>query len=175
MHRGLALDRWYEFFTGVIAWWVVAGVVRFPVLVLAWVANALVARHPDSPVEIAITVSVSTLCLLGATRPGLDRRFNIRPLQFLGAISYSLYLYHASVGWRVVSLAQHFAGNSLPPLLGVTDMVVAVGAAILAGYLGWRLIERPSLQFSKRVTLPARPGATAVASAIRKPVEAPAP
>ena len=175
VHRGVALDRWYEFFTGVVAWWVVAGVVRFPVLVLTWVANALMARHPDSPVEIVITVSVSTLCLLSAMRPGFDRHFDQRPLQFLGAISYSLYLYHASVGWRVVSLAQHFAGNSLPPLVGMLTWVAAVGSAVIVGWLGWRLIERPSLRFSKRVTLPTRPGTGAVPPALRTPVEVPAP
>lgn len=154
--RGVALDRWYEFFTGVVAWWVVSGVLPTLTLPLAWAANALLAGHPDAPIEITLIVGVSTLCFLSARFPTFDDRFSARPLQFLGAISYSLYLYHASVGWRVVSLAQHFAGYSMPPLPGVLTWVAAVTAAIVVGYLGWRTIERPSMQFSKRVTLPTR-------------------
>jgi peptidoglycan/LPS O-acetylase OafA/YrhL len=172
--RGVAIDRWYEFFTGVLAWWVVAGVVRLPALGAAWLANGLLARHPDSLIEIVLITSVSTLCLLGAIRPALDQRFASRPLQFLGAISYSLYLYHATVGWRIVSLAQHFWGMSLPPLVGLVTWLSAVAAAIVAGYVGWRLLERPSLNLAKRVSLPHRcdeSGSIAVLSA----PEAPAP
>ena len=172
VHRGIALDRWYEFFTGVVAWWVVSGVVPALTLPALWAINALAARHPDSLVEIILLVGVSSFCLLGARYPAFDARFRAKPLQFLGAISYSLYLYHASVGWRVVSLAQHFAGNSLPPLLGVVTWVTAVGAAIVVGYVGWRFIERPSMQFSKRITLPERADAPI---GVTEPVAIPAP
>jgi peptidoglycan/LPS O-acetylase OafA/YrhL len=154
--RGLALDRWYEFFTGVIAWWVVSGVLPLATLFAAWGVNAAFARHTDSLIEGILVVAVSTLCLLSARYPSFDRRFKLRPLQFLGAISYSLYLYHASVAWRVVSLVQHFAGMSLTPMVGILTWLAAVGVAIAAGYLGWRLIERPSMQLSRRVTLPVR-------------------
>jgi len=96
----------------------------------------------------------------------------LRPLQFLGAISYSLYLYHASVAWRVVSLVQHFAGMSLTPMVGILTWLAAVGIAIAAGYVGWRLIERPSMQLARRVTLPVRAG---LAPEVTGPLAAPAP
>lgn len=162
VHRGVALDRWYEFFTGVVAWWVVSGVLPLAALLGAWGLNIVLSRHPDSIVEVVLIVGVSTLCLIGARYPAFDRRFGARPLQFLGAISYSLYLYHASVGWRVVSLVQHYAGMSLSPVAGFATMAVAVGAAIAVGYVGWRWIERPSMQFSRRVTLPHRAEAAPV-------------
>ena len=38
VHRGVALDRWYEFFTGVVAWWVVSGVL--PLADAAWRSGA---------------------------------------------------------------------------------------------------------------------------------------
>ncbi len=110
---GLALDRWYEFFTGVIAWWVVSGVLPLATLFAAWGVNAVCAAAPRLAHRGNPRRLVSSICLLGARYPSFDRRFRLRPLQFLGAISYSLYLYHASVGWRVVSLVQHFAGTSL--------------------------------------------------------------
>lgn len=173
--RGVALDRWYEFFTGVVAWWVVSGVLPLAALPGAWAVNALLMGHPDALVEMVLIAGVSTLCLLGARYPSFDSRFRARPLQFLGAISYSLYLYHASVGWRVVSLAQHFAGNSLPPLLGIATWLAAVGAPIVVGYLGWRFIESPSLRLSKRIMLPALAGTDGRSGAFKEPSGAPAP
>jgi peptidoglycan/LPS O-acetylase OafA/YrhL len=170
--RGLALDRWYEFFTGVIAWWVVSGVVPLATLFSAWGVNAVFARHPSSLAEVILFVVVSTICLCSARYPAFDSRFNVRPLQFLGAISYSLYLYHASISWRVVSLVRHFAGSSLPAPLGIATIASAVGAAILAGYLGWRFIELPSMRLARRVTLPTRARS---APPIPEPVAAPAP
>lgn len=154
--HGLALDRWYEFFTGVIAWWVVSGVLPLATLFAAWGFNAVLARHPDSLIEGILVVVVSTICLLSARYPSFDCRFKVRPLQFLGAISYSLYLYHASISWRVVSLVQHFAGLSLSARVGTLTWVAAVGAALVTGYLGWRIIEVPSMQLARRVTLPVR-------------------
>jgi peptidoglycan/LPS O-acetylase OafA/YrhL len=167
LHRGVALDRWYEFFTGVVAWWVVSGVLPLVALLGAWGLNIALARHPDSVIEVILIISVSTLCLLAARSPAFDRRFGARPLQFLGSISYSLYLYHASIGWRVVSLAQHYAGNALPPLLGIATWLAAVTAAIVVGYLGWWAIESPSMRFSRRVTLPDR-GAAEPALTMRR-------
>ncbi len=154
--HGLALDRWYEFFTGVIAWWVVSGILPLATLFAAWGVNAVLARHTDSLTEGILVVLVSSICLLSARYPSFDRRFKLRPLQFLGAISYSLYLYHASISWRVVSLVQHFAGTSLSAVVGTLTWLAAVAAALVAGYLGWRLIEVPSMRLARRITLPVR-------------------
>ena len=154
VHRGIALDRWHEFFIGALAWWVVSGRVRLPVLLCAWLATALVARRPDTAITTAIVVLVSTLCMLSATRPALNRPFALAPLKGLGIISYSLYLYHASVGWRVISLAQLKAGASLSPWLGAAAWCAAVGSSIAVAALAWWAIERPSMNFSRRVSLP---------------------
>jgi peptidoglycan/LPS O-acetylase OafA/YrhL len=49
--------------------------------------------------------TATTSLLIGAARdPRWERPLASRLVLFLGAISYSLYLYHASVGWRFVSL-----------------------------------------------------------------------
>ena len=156
IHRGLALDRWFEFFTGALAWWVVAGVVRMPLLAAAWLTSIGVATRPDMPIESTLVVAVSVICMLSATRPKFDRMFAWGPLQFLGAISYSLYLYHPTVGWRVVSLAQRYLGATLPPAWGVLTWLAAVGAAIATSVLMWRLVERPSQSLARRVKLPRR-------------------
>lgn len=151
--HGLALDRWSEFFVGALAWWAVAGIVGWPLLMAAWFATVLLAHRADAPIEVTIVLLVSTICIVSATAPRFDRVFGWRPLQFLGAISYSLYLYHPSISWRIVSLAQHFAGLSLPPILGVATWFAAVGGAILLATVMWRLIERPLQSLGRRVIL----------------------
>jgi len=171
IHRGIALDRWHEFFIGVLAWWVVAGRVRFPVLLVAWVATAVLARRPDTAIGTTIVVLVSLLCMRSATVPALNRPFAAGPLRWLGLISYSLYLFHASIGWRVVSLAQQRAGNmTLSPLVGWLAWGLAIAGALAVAVVGWWAIERPSLGWSRRIALPTRTGpvqgeATAAAEA----------
>jgi peptidoglycan/LPS O-acetylase OafA/YrhL len=156
VHRGVALDRWHEFFIGALAWWVVAGWVRAPILLLAWIATAVVHRHPDAVAETAIVVLVSLWCILSATRPAFNRPFASGSLQFLGAFSYSLYLYHASIGWRVVSLVQRKVGMAIPGWLGVATWLAAIVAAIVVAAIGTRLLKRPSVRLSRRIALPRR-------------------
>lgn len=163
--RGVALERWSEFFVGALAWWAVAGTVGWPLLVAAWLGNALLAHRADSPIEVSIVLGVSMLCVVSATAPRFDRVFGWRPVQFLGAISYSLYLLHPCIGWRVVSLSQHFAGASLPPILGVATWLAAVGGAILLATAGWHFVERPSQALGRRIRLPqAAPASAPLAS-----------
>jgi peptidoglycan/LPS O-acetylase OafA/YrhL len=59
--------------------------------------------------------------------------------QWLGRISYSLYLTH----WLVFALAMR--------LVGPWGAVGAIPAAFLIGWLIWRFVERPSIHASRRV------------------------
>jgi hypothetical protein len=166
---GVALSRWFEFFSGALAWWVVAGVVPARVLIVAWLVSVVPAAGRQSVIQFAIILAVTLTCMLSAARPEIDRWFGWRPIQFLGAISYSLYLYHSSIGYRVVSLAQHLAGQSLTPALGLITWLTAVTASIVVAVIGWRLVERPSQALARRVVLPRRaragtPGEPAYAS-----------
>jgi hypothetical protein len=161
VHRGIALDRWNEFFIGVLAWWVVSGRVRLPLLLAAWVATAILARRPDTAIGTAIVVLVSLLCMRSATSPAFNQPFAWGPIRGLGLVSYSLYLYHASIGWRVVSLAQHRTGSmGLTAAVGWASWAVAIAAALLVAVVGWWCIERPSLAWSRRIALPQRQGPT---------------
>jgi peptidoglycan/LPS O-acetylase OafA/YrhL len=153
--RGLALDRWHQFFVGVLSWGVVAGLVSPWLLAGAFLAMAAGARRPDFPIEFPILVLTSLVCILSARSSRFDARFRARPLQFLGLISYSLYLYHASVGWRAVALAQRLWGPTLPPALGVTTWMVAVLLAVGVAGAGWWLLERPFQRLARHVRLPA--------------------
>ncbi len=67
---------------------------------------------------------------------------------FLGTISYSLYLVHAPVGQRLIYQSFSFIQN---PLLRTLWVVFAILIAILVAYLYYLWIEKPFIKLSKKV------------------------
>ncbi len=69
----------------------------------------------------------------------LSRILALRPVVFVGLISYSLYLWH----WPLVAFSNYWALSSL----SVNFRIVLVGISIFLGYISWRFVEMP---FRKR-------------------------
>ena len=72
-----------------------------------------------------------------------------RPLQYLGRISYSLYLIHYATSWVVVSIGCSLTPNN--PKAAVLWMAGGVVASIGAADLFYRCVEAPSLRLVKRL------------------------
>src|SRR5438105_4402476 len=104
--HGLAINRWFQFFLGTLTYHAVAGQGRLRTLVVAWVAlaAAVLAAGQAATQLLAILVSAWLVVALRDKRWGWV--FTTRPIKFLGMISYSIYLYHASIGSRFVTLLQ---------------------------------------------------------------------
>ena len=77
----------------------------------------------------------------------------LAPLQFLGAISYSLYLWH----WPVLVFARYAVLGALGPVATVLALAVALGLAVLS----YRFVEQPVLRSraGRRTVLTAGAGA----------------
>lgn len=89
--------------------------------------------------------------------------------QYLGRISYSLYLMHLPIGGRVISAGLELLPN--PDIAAARLLfLLAVAASLVAATVSWRLIEAPTMRLSRRVRLPAR--AAAPASPPTTPVRA---
>jgi peptidoglycan/LPS O-acetylase OafA/YrhL len=71
-----------------------------------------------------------------------------RPLASVGVVSYSLYLMHVPIGGRVINLGARF-GES--PILNVATILVALAVTLIAAFLFYRLVEKPSHEYSKRL------------------------
>lgn len=104
---------------------------RITLLALAVVVAAFFLGHPSAnwllfglaPFNLAAVVVV-----LGATRPGLvASRLAVRPLVYVGAISYSLYLWHQFARW----------------LLGGEHPWIALPLSFLLAIASYHLIEQP--------------------------------
>jgi peptidoglycan/LPS O-acetylase OafA/YrhL len=149
---GLAIDRWFQFFLGVLTWWTVSRRVSIRVLALACTVTLTVALADGHGFEQVVGVAGCVVIAYAGIQNKMGSMLAGRTTQFLGKISYSLYLVHLIVGWRLVALAD----SMLPPLgtsaawgLFLTGVVASVGAAVIM----WRWIELPTIAFSKRVAL----------------------
>jgi len=87
---------------------------------------------------------LTALTIIGCATRQLPRF--LAPLAFLGTMSYSLYLVHVPIGGRVMSLAMRLSESLL---IRYTAIAVAFGLSILAGYIFWLCIERPSQRWAK--------------------------
>ncbi len=154
--HGLAIDRWYQFFIGALTWRAVAAPGRMAALVAAWAGLATVVIGGGKGGMQLLAIAVSALLVVAARKPQWGRVLTLRPLRFLGAISYSLYLYHASVGWRFVSLMQRLIPAPWDPRTAIVVYVLGIALSVGVAAVLWWCIERPCLKFCRRIRLPLR-------------------
>jgi peptidoglycan/LPS O-acetylase OafA/YrhL len=101
---------------------------------------------------VAIPVVGSALLIwagCGNPQTVIGRALSIHPLQWLGARSYSLYLWH----WPILTIAAQYAGDQLSIWQNSGLLLVAVAASAIT----FRLVENP-VRNSR--TLKSRPGLT---------------
>jgi peptidoglycan/LPS O-acetylase OafA/YrhL len=90
---------------------------------------------------LLVCSSTALLIAIGTFTPGqkITRMLTIRPLVFVGLISYSLYLWH----WLVFSIVRYE---------GVTEtawvLINCYVLILILGYLSWRFIEKPTRKFN---------------------------
>ncbi len=90
------------------------------------------------PGPMALVPCAGTALCLAANRGGDTvgaRLLSLRPMTFIGLISYSLYLWH----WPFLALA-HYRLMEPPP---IPLALALVGLAGVAATLSWRFVERP--------------------------------
>jgi peptidoglycan/LPS O-acetylase OafA/YrhL len=92
--------------------------------------------YPGWAVAIPV-VSTALLIWAGCGNPQtvIGRALSVRPMQWLGARSYSLYLWH----WPILTIAAQFAGHQL----GLWQNSVLLLAATAASAITFRLVENP--------------------------------
>jgi peptidoglycan/LPS O-acetylase OafA/YrhL len=67
-----------------------------------------------------------------------------KPLEFLGKISYGMYLWHIAVIWWVY-------GSLVGQHNWFSTMVVVIGGSIILGTLSYYIVERPALQLRNKL------------------------
>jgi peptidoglycan/LPS O-acetylase OafA/YrhL len=105
---------------------------------------------------LSFTVSVITISLQDALIAfcvvlliDLFSNYTNKVTDFLGKISYSLYLIHIPVGHKMTYELLKFADSS--PLLQFLIIIFGILFSIGASYLFYLLIERPSENLAKKI------------------------
>jgi peptidoglycan/LPS O-acetylase OafA/YrhL len=105
------------------------------------------------PGKLALLPVVATALVLMAGQHahwGPQRILSLQPLQWIGARSYSIYLWH----WPVLIIAESHAARALT----VTERLIAIAASVIAASLSHHFLENPvrhsvSLQAKPRLAL----------------------
>jgi peptidoglycan/LPS O-acetylase OafA/YrhL len=74
-----------------------------------------------------------------------------RSLQYLGRISYSLYLIHYAVNHVVTYVGWSLLGGSPSPPLAATCLAMAMASSLIAAHFLYVWVEAPSTRWAARL------------------------
>lgn len=109
---------------------------------------------------LMILIIVAPLARHQKTR--LATALDFRPIRFVGEISLSAYLWHYPVLLMLGRLGW-MAGDTLPGML--SNIVLVLAVTILAGSITYYLIERPAMNYAKRIRAKKKPSTTKATAA----------
>ncbi|HFJ9465744.1 TPA: acyltransferase family protein [Bacillus cereus] len=95
--------------------------------------------------EYAVVVGSSLFIIISLSSGIFSKFLNLKPILFLGKISYSLYLYHTIVLFSLI-----YTFNDVVPIyiILLSTIVISVIVASIAYYL----IEKPSMKLGRKLT-----------------------
>jgi peptidoglycan/LPS O-acetylase OafA/YrhL len=141
---------------GAMAWWALER--RIPRAIFWGFAAAMAAgvvyrwnlgMDYKKSLDVAVALSTGTVIYLVGRRGHLGDWLTWRPLQYLGRISYSLYLTHYLTSWIIVSLGYYWTRDNA--WAAVFWMTASVFVSIGVADLFCRCVETPSLRLVKRL------------------------
>ncbi len=141
---------WYQFAFGIIAFQASITSNR-KWLTAAFFSTTCVVGVVGAKPDLAVSAMIALLLFINRQSPGLER---IVPSSFvfLGSISYSLYLIHGFLGLPLnMALKSVMLKSFLSPIAVVS---IAVALVIPIAWLFFRFIEKPSMDWSKRIAIP---------------------
>ncbi len=147
LNPGLFLPFWHGFLLGAFAYWSVIGRLRWWMF-YSYVSFLVLAvwLHCDSFTTVCIIVSV-ILAEVGRAKR-LQTWLNWKWLQFLGMISYSLYLIHNPITGAAYNVGFRLTGRT--PATELIWFALVLATNIACAFILWYLVERPSVKFSNR-------------------------
>ncbi|NJM21654.1 MAG: acyltransferase [Richelia sp. RM2_1_2] len=146
----LFFPLYYGFLLGIFAYWCWQGNLK-SIYFYLYAAVILAGGIINSSLFAITCVIVSTLLLEVGKANRMQDLLNWQPLQFLGRISYSLYLTHNIVVGSVLFLVFKFLKANL--FTELICLVVAVVVSLVFAAIIYELAEKPSIKMSRKVKL----------------------
>jgi peptidoglycan/LPS O-acetylase OafA/YrhL len=151
---GLCLPYWHGFLLGVFTFWALHGALRRRYLALYAAALLVLWLWSGDRFTLVCVVTAWAIYAAGVARR-MDGALSWPALQFVGMVSYSLYLIHNPVMGAGFNLAYRLLPRTALGELAALLAVVALACAFAFAF--WWLIERTSTALSRRFRLP-QPG-----------------
>lgn len=152
--HGVFTDRWHLFLVGALVWRGLQPDNHRVALAFAWGYIVFLALASFVYTNFPLSVGVATACaiMVCGRRGKMSRWLSNRPLQFMGKISFSLYLVHNPTTSLLFGVAHHRTPHTLP--WQVAWFFFSLSVSISIAYAFFHFIERPSMQLSKRLGRP---------------------
>lgn len=144
------LPLWYGFLIGVFAYWAWQDKLK-PIFFYCYAALVLTIGIVSSS-GFAIACAITAILILEAGRNSrLEVWLNWRVFQFLGKISYSLYLTHVPILGAVLFLGYKLLNRNI----NSEALCLFVGILLCLGFatIMWQLVEKPSIKLSQKIKL----------------------
>ncbi len=143
------LGTWFRFFLGALTWWAMEGRIRKEVPGILILALLVLGSYTEDPRSIVAALT-ALLILVSHARGSLSRWLGAPLWQFLGRISYSLYLVHFMVAIPLTNWLWSLGPPS--PAMAVTLLGAGTALSILTAWLFYCYIERPSIALSRTIS-----------------------
>lgn len=149
IHPGIFLPHWHAFLVGVFAYW--SWKKRIPNSYFYVYAAIIIVSSLINKSDFSMAAGLTALLVHTFSISGRVEAANWRWIQFLGTISYSLYLTHNPITGASYFVIYRLIGNSV--IAQHVAFFVSTTACIFFAFIFWWLFERWSISISKRVVL----------------------
>lgn len=98
-----------------------------------------IKENPEFPGYIAMIPCIGTALILlsgGREAGAVNKILSLKPIVFVGLISYSLYLWH----WPILAVMRYISNDGT---LNNSQIVIAVAVMFVMSYATWKFIENP--------------------------------
>ena len=147
---GLFLPHWHAFLLGASAYWTWRNRQIQP-LFFVFVAVVAVASMIHGNTFSLMCATTTVLIFLVAVSGRLHTVLAWRWIQYLGLISYSLYLFHNPISGASFRVGYMLTGHSL--VWEAVWWIMSIAACIVFSGVMWFAIERPSVRLSRLIRL----------------------
>ncbi|MFV1922936.1 MAG: acyltransferase family protein [Methylotenera sp.] len=148
---GSFIQHWYSFLAGVLSYWASQDAGKVRTFTLTYLALIVLISIVISSGFVFIVAMTSALIIYAGAQDKMSDWLTLSWIQFIGLISYSLYLLHnpltGAISWVVHRLI-------MPGFIAdFFTVLFAIAVSILISWLVFLIIERPSIKWSHMIPM----------------------